>query len=396
MLSDSDAEDEGAESTSQQEQLVSPAARAALTAYAISLRPCPATSQDSNSPSESISNQSADNAAACSTSSPADIDGEKEELVLEQGVRGKGKVKRQKGKRRSGGRTGVEEKGSQEQPLQNRPALTLARDPAKDIARAAAKGLGSNAGISRGLSLVPLLRPNVGSGQLAVSNGSFNVSSFSVEGGVQSSGPAMALQTPRQLNVLEPVEFAIDRPPWRRTTSSQSRRLQSFVSFGSDRKDQTTVLEVQPTPPSMPSVVTPILTTAQLDPDCMEGDRAIPDYPWHYNFIPAARRAPVGTAGFAATSTALEQERRRALLVDAQRLQNGMSIATLAKDAVEDELSPVIPYIAPSAVTQSRLMGYSRSLSNTVYRRPLPELEINGHPVSLKPERPSSARITIN
>lgn len=397
VLSDSDAEDEGSESTSQQEQLASPAGRAALTAYSISLRPRHSQS-DNSSPSESSSNQPADDAAACSTSSTVHVDGQNAELGFEQRVTGTGKTKRQRGKRRGGSRAVAEQRDSEQQPLQNRPALTLARDPAKDIARAAARGLGSNASITDGLSLVPLSRPSAGSGQFAVSSGSFNVSSFSAEGGLQSNLPAMSLQTPRQLNVLEPVEFAIDRPPWRRTSSSQSRRLQSFVSFESDRKGQSqhAALDMQPPAPSMPSVVTPILTTAQLDPDCMESDRAIPDYPWHYNFIPATRRAPVGTAGFAANANTIEQERRRLLLVDAQRRHNGVPIATLTKDAAEEECIPAVPYAAPIAANQSRLMGYSRSLSGTAYRRQLPSLEINGHPVSLRPGRPNSARVTIN
>ena len=241
------------------------------------------------------------------------------------------------------------------------------------------------------------MRPNLSSARSPVGSSNFNVSSFSVEGALQHGTSAMLLQTPRQLNVLEPVEFAIDRPPWRRSSSSQSRRLQSFISFEPDSKEQAqhAALEVQPAEPSMPSVVTPILTTAQLDPDCMEGDRAIPDYPWHYNFIPAARRAPVGTAGFAANATAVEQDRRRLLLIDAQQCRNGLAVATLNQEAAEEQFVPTASDAVHSPVSQSRLMGYSRSLSGTAYKRQLPNLEINGHPVSLRPERPSSARITI-
>lgn len=396
--SDSDAEDEEAESTAQQQQLASPAARAALTAYSIGLRSRPNQDQDSSTSASacSSSNQPAADAAACSTSTSSQAqadDADDADLAIGQGPRGGGGGHR--GKRREGSRAAPDDEGSGEQPLQSRPALSLARDPAKDIARAAARGLGSNASVTRGLSLVPLTRPGFSSEKFAVGSGSFNVSSFSLEGAAQSSSPAMLLQTPRQVNVLEPVEFAIDRPPWRRSSSSQSRRLQSFVSFGSDGKEpsQHAALEVQPAGPSMPSVVTPILTTAQLDPDCMEGDRAIPDYPWHYNFIPAARRAPLGTAGFAANATAVEQDRRRMLLVDAQRRCTGLPVATLAQDAAEEDC---IPCVAPPAVNQGRLMGYGRSLSGTAYKRQLPNLEINGHPVSLRPERPTSARVTIN
>ena len=374
-----------------------------MTAYSIGLRSRPNQDQDSSTSASacSSSNRPSTDATACSTSASSQAqadDADNADLAIGQGARGGGgKVRRHRGKRREGSRAAPDDEGSGEQPLQSRPALSLARDPAKDIARAAARGLGSNASVTRGLSLVPLTRPGFSSEKFAVGSGSFNVSSFSLEGAAQSSSPAMLLQTPRQVNVLEPVEFAIDRPPWRRSSSSQSRRLQSFISFGSDSKEQSqhAALEVQPAGPSMPSVVTPILTTAQLDPDCMEGDRAIPDYPWHYNFIPAARRAPLGTAGFAANATAVEQDRRRMLLVDAQRRCNGLPIATLAKDAGEEDCIPVIPCVAPPATNQGRLMGYSRSLSGTAYKRQLPNLEINGHPVSLKSERPSSARVTI-
>ena len=398
-MSDSDAEDAGAEPAAQQQQLASPEARAALAAYSIGLRPCPNEPPlaTGGHPPACSRSQPAENAAPCSSSASITQAGRNAELGVGQGTKGAGKMKRHRGKRREEGTAVAQDEGSEEQPLQSRPALSLARDPAKDIARAAARGLGSSANLSRGLSLVPLMRPNLSSARSPVGSSNFNVSSFSVEGALQHGTSAMLLQTPRQLNVLEPVEFAIDRPPWRRSSSSQSRRLQSFVSFEPDSKDQAqhAALEVQPAGLSMPSVVTPILTTAQLDPDCMEGDRAIPDYPWHYNFIPAARRAPVGTAGFAANATAVEQDRRRLLLIDAQQCRNGLAVATLNQEPAEEQFVPTASDAVHSPVNQSRLMGYSRSLSGTTYKRQLPNLEINGHPVSLRPERPSSARITI-
>lgn len=393
-LSDSDAEDEGSECGAQQ-QLASPAARAALTAYSISLHSRPGQGSGSSTTAACSTGQPDDEASPCSTSSSClqaqGVQGKS--LGSKQQSQGPGKAKGHRRKKKWVGRAAQEGPSNEQQPLQSRPSLSLARDPAKDIARAAARSSAGSSSVTRGLSLVPLIRPSPGSGTYGVSSGSFNVSSFSVQGASATAAQSPMLQ--RQMSALEPVEFAIDRPLWKRASSSQSRRLQSFVSLDSGIREQpqTAKTELRPASPSLPSVVTPILTTAQLDPDAMEGDRAIPDYPWHYNFIPAARRAPTGTAGFAATASSLEQDRRRLLLIESQQRQTGMPVATLAREAEQEECLPAAAACAPN---QSRLMGYSRSLSSTAGRPGLPDLEINGHPVSLRLERPSSARVTIN
>ena len=215
--------------------------------------------------------------------------------------------------------------------------------------------------------------------------------------------PAAAAATASlvQVSALEPVEFAIDRPLWRRTSSLQTQRLDSLVDLcarGQSCTADAAKMESATMASSVgvPSVVTPILTTAQLDADCMEDARAILDYPWHYNFIPAARRAPVGTAGFAATSS-IEQDRRRGLLNDA-RERKAFATASFDHDATQDELLPTIAPSIGGGGSARMLMGYSRSLSGVALQRGLPCLEINGHPVSLSADRPSSAtghRVTV-
>ena len=256
----------------------------------------------------------------------------------------------------------------------------MPRDPAKDIARAAARGRPSGVTMHTALSLVPLIRPSTG-------DSSFRVTSFQ---------PAVAAVGPAQYSALEPVEFAMDRPPWRRTSSSQ-RRLDSLADRSQAVTSDTYEEEVDfaaATSSATPSVVTPILTTAQLDADSMEAARAIADYPWHYNFIPAARRAPAGTAGFAASSS-IEQDRRRTLLQDAAQKRQGLSAPALAKDIPDEPLSSLPPSMNASNSARM-MMGYSRSLSGVAQQHGLPSLEINGHPVSLSPDRPSSAaRVTI-
>ena len=268
----------------------------------------------------------------------------------------------------------------EEQPmqLQIKAGASFIRDPTKDIARAAARSRPSSMSLASSLSLVPRMKPGLDADALKVS------SLHSV---------AAAPAGPLQFSALEPVEFAIDRPPWRRTSSSGSQKQQD----GRDDQDlqhptaeaTTAANAVLPNSLGAPSVITPILTTAQLDADSMEAARAITEYPWHYNFIPAARRAPTGTAGFASTSS-LEQEQRRSLLFDAHHKKQALASA-LAKVPMSDDS---IPMLQPTSntISPARLMGYSRSLSGVTQPRGLPSLEINGHPVSLSQDRPSSAQ----
>ena len=380
MLSDSDAEDEGMSGTVQQ-QLATPAARAALTAYSIALSPnrrklTPEDRQQHDA--AACRDEPCNDAAVCSSSN-------RHQEVAHGLARASGwqkKGTRRLNKQRS---NATPDSRVQEQPaqLQGKTGAPLTRDPAKDIARAAARSRASGVSVTSGLSLVPLAKPSPdGSG--------FKVNSLQPAAAITASS--------LQFSALEPVEFAIDRPPWRRSSSSCSQRQQDALD---DQDLRRSIAEAaadangnMPNSFGGPSVVSPILTTAQLDADSMEASRAITDYPWHYNFIPAARRAPTGTAGFASTSSA-EQDRRRSLLCDAQHKKHALA-NTLAKASVSDDGLPALQPTS-SAISSARvMMGYSRSLSGVAQPRGLPSLEINGHPVSLSPDRPSSAqRVTI-
>ncbi|DBA97263.1 TPA: hypothetical protein ACH3X1_015010 [Trebouxia sp. C0004] len=376
-LSDSDAEDEGSECAVQQ-QLASPAARAALTAYSIALAPnghkpfeVDPNTDEEHEPT-TCSEQPCNNEMECSSSSRQQQ--QRPPLSASQQSRRSPRPSKQRS-----GTAGEADADWQPLQVQGKHGSSMARDPAKDIARAAARGRPSGVTMNTALSLVPLIRPNAG-------DTSFRVTSFQPVAGV---GPA-------QYSALEPVEFAIDRPPWRRTSSAQ-RRLDSLADRSQAVTSDTYEEEVDCAAANWsatPSVVTRILTTAQLDADSMEAARAIVDYPWHYNFIPAARRAPAGTAGFSASSS-VEQDRRRSLLQDAAQKRQGLSTPALAKDIPDEPLSSLPPSIH-SNISARMMMGYSRSLAGVAQHRSLPSLEINGHPVSLSPDRPSfAARVTI-
>ncbi len=377
MLSDSDAEDEESEQAVQQ-QLASPAARAALTAYSIAVAP------NRHKPNEVDANTSKDHEPATCSEQPCNDETDCSTSKQQQqrpplSPSQQSRRSWRPSKRRS---AIASEADADWQPLQvqGKQGSSMTRDPAKDIARAAARGRPSGVTTITALSLVPLSRPNTG-------DTSFRVTSFQ---------PAVAAVGIAQHSALEPVEFAIDRPPWRRTSSSQ-RRLDSLADRSQAVMSDTYEEEVDvaaATSSATPSVVTPILTTAQLDADSMEAARAIADYPWHYNFIPAARRAPAGAAGFAASSS-IEQDRRRNLLQDAAQKRQGLSTPTLAKDIPDEPLSSLPPCMNASNSARM-MMGYSRSLSGVALQRGLPSLEINGRPVSLSQDRPSSAaRVTI-
>jgi hypothetical protein len=375
MLSDSDAEDEESEQAVQQ-QLASPAARAALTAYSIAVAP------NRHKPVEVDANTSEEHEPATCNEQPCNDETECPSSSKQQQQRPPLSPSQQSRRswRPSKRRSAIAGEADAEwQPLQvqGKHGSSMTRDPAKDIARAAARGRPSGVTTITPLSLVPLIRPNTG-------DISFRVTSFQ---------PAVAAVGPAQYSALEPVEFAIDRPPWRRISSSQRRldsladRSQAVTSDTYEEEDDFAAA----TSSATPSVVTPILTTAQLDADSMEAARAVADYPWHYNFIPAARRAPAGTAGFAASSS-VEQDRRRSLLQDAAQKRQGPA---LAKDIPDEPLSS-LPSCMNASNTARMMMGYSRSLSGVAQQRGLPSLEINGHPVSLSQDRPSSAaRVTI-
>ncbi len=392
VLSDSDAEDEGSGDVAQQ-QLASPAARAALTAYSIAVAPNTQKlhrggGSTRRQEAATFSDQSCDEATQCSNQQPA-------QRLLQSPGQQKG------GSRRRSKPSDIGESETEVQPLQvqGKSGSSLTRDPAKDIARAAARGRPNGVTLTNGLSLVPLIRPNTG-------GTGFRVTSFH---------PPAALAGPAQFSALEPVEFAIDRPPWSRISSSQSQAAASAGFKQSRRQDSVDdqMLRSQGTTADAgendlagdlpndladgfgaPSVITPILTTAQLDADSMEAARAITDYPWHYNFIPAARRAPSGTAGFAASSS-IEQDRRRSLLQDAQNRKQGVLSSAMPKEASQDVPLLSLPLSVHANSSARMMMGYSRSLSGITQQRGLPSLEINGHPVSLLADRPSSAaRVT--
>ena len=380
MLSDSDAEDEGTECAAQQ-QLASPAARAALTAYSVTLAPnrhkLPEDGANGGKQEAAIRNeQRGHDAAECSSSN-------QQQTPPVSWRRRSRKLSKQRS-------NAVVEPASDsdQQPaeVQGKYGSSMIRDPAKDIARAAARGRPGGVTLISDLSLVPLLRTSA-------SGSGFRVTSFH---------PATASAGPVQYNALEPVEFAIDRPPWRRLRTGQSQRSVASSADRSQALPSDTYAEEMPfsaaeMPGSLgaPAVVAPILTTAQLDADSMEAARAITDYPWHYNFIPAARRAPSGTAGFAASSS-VEQDRRRGLLQDAQHKKQGLSNNTFSKEAAQDQPLTSLPPLMNAGSSARMMMGYSRSLSGVALQRGLPSLEINGHPVSLSPDRPSSAaRVTI-
>lgn len=378
-MSDSDAEDEESERAVQQ-QLASPAARAALTAYSIALAPnrhksfeVDANTSEEHEPA-TCSEQPCNDETDCSSSSKQQQQQRPPVSPSQQSRRS-----RRLSKQRSG-TAGEADADWQPLQVQGKHGSSTTRDPAKDIARAAARGRPSGVTMNTALSLVPLIRPNTG-------DTSFRVTSFQ---------PAVAALGPAQYSALEPVEFAIDRPPWRRLSSAQ-RRLDSLAdrsqAVTSDMYEEEVGFAAA-TSSATPAVVTPILTTAQLDADSMEAARAIADYPWHYNFIPAARRAPAGTAGFAASSS-VEQDRRRTLLQDAAQKRQGLSMPALAKDIPDEPLSSLPPLMNANSSTRM-MMGYSRSLAGVAQQRGLPSLEVNGHPVSLSPDRPSSAaRMTI-
>ena len=379
MLSDSDAEDEGDEGKVQQ-QLTTPAARAALTAYSIALSPSRSKAVATASQQQDAAvcrGEACNDAAACSSSSGHEATPQRQTRAIVRQKKGKRRVTRDRD-------TASPSLQAEEQPmlLQGKAGATLTRDPAKDIARAAARSRPSGVSLTSSLSLVPLAKPSaVGSG-LKVSS-------------LHAATAAAASAT--HFSALEPVEFAIDRPPWRRTSSSGSQRQQDAVD---DQDLRRLIAEAAadangPAPCGFgaPSVVSPILTTAQLDADSMDAARAITDYPWHYNFIPAARRAPTGTAGFASSSSA-EQERRRSLLVDAQHRKQALANA-VARAPVSDDALPLLQSTC-DAISSNRMMGYSRSLSGVARPGGLPSLEINGHPMSMSLDRPSSAqRVTI-
>lgn len=374
MLSDSDAEDEGAPGTVQQ-RLASPAARAALTAYSIALSPNRQKAVYEGSLQQdaaTCSSEARNDEEACSSNSH------------KRSPRGPARAsgRQQRGNRRVIGRQSSNAGPSsqpEEQPVQvhGKAGAPLIRDPSKDIARAAARIRPSSMSPACGSSVVPRVK-------MTPDGEGFKVSSLR---------PAAAAL---QFSALEPVEFALDRPSWRCTSGSGSQRQQG----GLDDQDLPRSLAeaadanaAMPNSLATPPVVTPILTTAQLDADSMEASRAITDYPWHYNFIPAAKRAPKGTAGFASTSS-LEQERRRNLLFDAPPRKTALANAP-AKAPMSDDSIPMLQPTS-STICSTRMMGYSRSLSGVAQPQGLPSLEINGHPVSLSPDRPSSAqRATI-
>lgn len=380
VLSDSDAEDEGMSGTMQ--QLATPAARAALTAYSIALsasrqKPMAEDRQQQDAAACRESDKACSDAAVCSSGKSHDASHDVARLSG-QHKKSNRRPNRQRSNAASSSRV-------QEQPaqLQGKAGAPLTRDQAKDIARAAARSRASSVSLISGLSLVPLAKPSPdGSG--------FQVNSLHTAAAITASS--------LQFSALEPVEFAIDRPPWRRSSSSFSQRQQDALDDQDLRRSiAEAAADANGTMPNSfggPSVVSPILTTAQLDADSMEAARAITDYPWHYNFIPASRRAPTGTAGFASTSSA-EQDRRRSLLCDAQHKKHALASALAKGPALDDGLPALQPM--SSAISSARvMMGYSRSLSGVAQARGLPTLEINGHPVSLSPDRPSSAqRVTI-
>ncbi|KAL3149283.1 hypothetical protein ABBQ32_002099 [Trebouxia sp. C0010 RCD-2024] len=369
VLSDSDAEDEGAPGTVQQ-QLTTPAARAALTAYSIALspnrrKPRPKGSQQLDA--ATCSSEPCKDDTACSNGS--------HEKASQRPPRGSGQPRRGNRCVISRHKSDCGPRMQLDQQSPSKVGVSAVRDPAKDIARAAARSRPGGVSSTSDMSLVPRLR-------MTPDSSGFKVSSLHAAAGVPSG--------PMQLSALEPVEFAIDRPPWRRALSQ--RQQDGLDNQDSQHCNVEAPVDVNAMMPSTPAVITPILTTAQLDADSMEAACAVADYPWHYNFIPAARRAPTGTAGFASTSS-LEQERRRSLLFDAhkkQSLVNALAKAPMSGDS--------IPMLQPtsSAISSSRMMGYSRSLSGVARPQGLPSLEINGHPVSLSGDRPSSAqRATI-
>ena len=350
-----------------QQQLATPAARAALTAYSIALSPNRRKARRERSQQQ--------DAATCSSPPGADdaaCSSNGYEETLPRPPRASGREKQ--GRRRVASRQRSNAGRSLPQ-LQIKAGASFIRDPAKDIARAAARSRPSSMSLVSSLSVLPCIKTGLDADALKVS------SLHSVAAG------------PLQFSALEPVEFAMDRPPWRRSLSSGSQKQQD----GMDDQDlqhptaaaTTAANVVLPNSLGPPSIITPILTTAQLDADSMESARAITDYPWHYNFIPAARRAPTGTAGFASTSS-LEQERRRSLLFDAHHKKQALASA-LPKAPVSDDSIPVLQPTS-NAISPARMMGYSRSLSGVTQPRGLPSLEINGHPVSLSQDRPSSAQ----
>lgn len=369
LLSDSDAEDEGAPGTVQQ-QLATPAARAALTAYCIALSPNRRKARHEGRQQRgaaTCSSRPGNDAAPCSSNSQ---EGTAPRPPRPSGRQQQGSSRHFTRQRSNAGRSlQLEEPPMQ---LQVKAGTASVRDPAKDIARAAARSRPGSVSIASSLSLVPRVRmaPD--------------------RDGLKVQSAAAASADPLQFSALEPVEFAIDRLPWRRTSSSGSQRQDGLgVQDLQDSLAEATADTMVPNSLGTPSVVTPILTTAQLDADSMEAARAITDYPWHYNFIPAARRAPTGTAGFASTSS-LEQEKRRSLMFDAQQKKQALASA-VAKAPMSDESIPMLQPTS-SAISPTRMMGYSRSLSGVAQPRGLPSLEINGHPVSLSPDRPSSAQ----
>ena len=372
-LSDSDAEDEGAPGTVQQ-QLATPAARAALTAYSIALSPnrrkARHESRQQQDTATCSSHTSADQ-AACSSHSIAE--------TSPRPPRASGQQKQ--GNRRVTGRQRSDAGRSlqpEEQPvqLQAKAGASCIRAPAKDIARAAARSRPSSISLASSLSLVPRIKMGLDADGLKASN-------------LHSAATASA--GPLQFSALEPVEFALDRLPWRRSLSSGSQKQHDGLDVPDLQHPTAEAITEAMMPNSWgtPSVITPILTTAQLDADSMEAARAITDYPWHYNFIPTARRAPTGTAGFASTSS-LEQERRRSLLFDAHHKKQALA-NTVAKAPMSDDSIPMLQPTS-NAINSVRMMGYSRSLSGVALPRGLPSLEINGHPVSLSQDRPSSAQ----
>ena len=358
-----------------QQQLATPAARAALTAYSIALSP-------NRRKARHEGNQQQD-AAACSSQPGADqaaCSSNSHEEISPRPPRASGREKQDSRRvvSRQRSNTGCS-LPPEEQPMQSqtKAGMSFTRDPAKDIARAAARSRPSSMSLSSSLSLVPRIKMGLDADAVKVSC-------------LQSATAASAV--PLQLSALEPVEFAIDRPLWRCTSSSGSQKQDGLDDQDPQHPTAEATNAVNATMPnsmSTPSVITPILTTAQLDADSMEASRAITDYPWHYNFIPAARRAPTGTAGFASTSS-LEQERRRSLLFDAHHKKQALANA-LAKTPTSDDSIPMLQPTS-SPISPIRMMGYSRSLSGVAQPRGLPSLEINGHPVSLSPDRPSSAQ----
>ena len=376
-LSDSDAEDEGAPGTVQQ-QLATPAARAALTAYSIALSPNRRKARHEGSKQQDAatcsSHPSADE-AACSSHSNAEMSPRPARAFGRQ----KQGNRRVTSRHRSAAGRSLQ---PEEQPmqLQTKAGASFIRDPAKDIARAAARSRPGSISLASSLSLVPRIKMALDADGLKVSS-------------LHSAAAASA--GPLHFSALEPVEFSMDRPPWQRTSSPGSQQQQDGLNDPDLQHPTAEAITEAMVPNSWgtPSVVTPILTTAQLDADSMEVARAITDYPWHYNFIPTARRAPTGTAGFASTSS-LEQERRRSLLFDAHHKKQALANA-LAKAPLSDDSIPML-HPTSNAINPVRMMGYSRSLSGVAQPRGLPSLEINGHPVSLSPDRPSSAqRATI-